>query len=104
MAAEPQLRVGDDGRVALRGALGFAEVPGLVSAAAGLFDGRGELTLDLAGVGRGDSAGVALLLEWRRAARRAGCELHYRNLPESLLAIARVCGVDTLLPLDGAAG
>jgi len=100
MGAEASVEVASDGTVTLRGSLGFAEARALTERAGELFAGRQRVCVDLSHVERGDSAGVALLLEWCRAAHQAGCELHYRNLPEPLGAIARVCGVDTLLPLD----
>jgi len=49
---------------------------------------------------RADSAGLALLVEWMRAARRAGRPLRYRAIPPQMLAIARVSSLDQVLPLE----
>lgn len=57
--------------------------------------------VDLAGVKRVDSSAVALLLEWLREARARNRQIRYRNVPADLLSIARLCGVEALIPLDG---
>ncbi len=45
-----------------------------------------------------DSALLALLLAWLREARLHDRTLVFTNLPESLRTIARLYGVDRLLP------
>lgn len=59
--------------------------------------GEDELVFDLAELGRCDSAGLAVLLEWRRAARRHGRELTYRNVPERLRKLASISDVEGVL-------
>jgi len=54
-------------------------------------------TVDLGAVSACDSAGLALLIDWRRRARREGVELVYRNVPDRLLKLARISEVDSLL-------
>ncbi|GAA5784116.1 hypothetical protein GCM10007860_13690 [Chitiniphilus shinanonensis] len=61
------------------------------------------VTLDLSGVGRADSAALGLLLAWQRRAQAAGTRLSIVGAPEGLLQLARVYGVDQLLPFAGAA-
>jgi phospholipid transport system transporter-binding protein len=55
------------------------------------------LVIDCAGVGRADSAGLAVLLDWLAWARRMGRPLSLENLPASLVAIAKISEVDGLL-------
>ncbi len=88
----------------VRGEVSFDSVPALLEQGRVLLAGRsGRLRLDLSGVTRADSAGLALLIEWLRIARRQRTEVEYRHVPPQLLAIARVGGVEALLPLgDGA--
>jgi ABC-type transporter Mla MlaB component len=45
-----------------------------------------------------DSALLALLLAWLREARQHERALAFANLPESVRTIARLYGVDRLLP------
>lgn len=53
--------------------------------------------LDLAGVERADSAGLACVLAAQAEARRLGRTLHVENMPAGMRALARVCEVETLL-------
>ena len=75
----------------------------LGNAAALLEEGRRHLaegvqTVDLGEVSEMDSALLALLLAWLRDARQRKRALVFTNLPESLRTIARLYGVDGLLP------
>ncbi|MGQ0652898.1 MAG: STAS domain-containing protein [Betaproteobacteria bacterium] len=60
---------------------------------------EGVRTVDLGEVTELDSAALALLLAWLREARAKHREVAFVNLPESLQTIARLYGVDGLLPL-----
>lgn len=86
-----------DGALRLTGRLGFdnvAELQGLLTPHLG---GRDDLVIDLGGVVRSDSAGLALLVGWLRLAHRAGARLRFRNMPAQLTAMAKVSQVHGLL-------
>ena len=83
----------------LQGELGFESVSGVLQRAGTMMQGEGRLQLDLKGVTRADSAGLALLVEWLREAEYAGNEIVFINVPDQLLSIARVCGLDEILSL-----
>jgi phospholipid transport system transporter-binding protein len=77
----------------------------LANAARVLEEGRQHLaegvrTVDFGEVSEMDSAALALALAWLRDARAAKREIAFANLPESLQTIARLYGVDGLLPLS----
>jgi phospholipid transport system transporter-binding protein len=91
-----------EGRYSLRGGLTFATASEALNETGGLFARRTGLVLDLGGVDRADSAGVALMIEWLRRAKASGVELRYARLPKSLQAIIRVSGVEELIPVEGA--
>lgn len=83
------------------GELGFATVSGLLEQARSIFaTGSAPLELDLGGVTRVDSAGLALLIEWLKVARRARRPIVFRNVPEQVIAMAGVNGLGNLLPLE----
>ena len=86
-----------EGRFGVRGALDFATVGELLAKGVAAFGGRSRVVLDLREVTRSNSAALALLLEWLDLGRSRGFELRFVNLPESLLAIARLSNVDALL-------
>ncbi len=56
-----------------------------------------EVTVDCSGVSRGDSAGLAILLDWFGVAERGGKRLRLRNVPAAILAIAEISELDELL-------
>lgn len=60
----------------------------------------GEVVVDLGSVTRADSAGLALLIEWLRLARRQNLTITYRNLPAQLLQIAHVSELQDVLPIQ----
>ena len=97
MSAAQLKKVADD-RLALSGKLSMESVPGLLRQMRWPTT-SGGLTLDLQAVERADSAGVALLVEWQREARRRQQVLHFQHIPSQMLAIARLSGVDELLAL-----
>ena len=91
-----------EGRVAVRGPLRYATVPGLWQAARKLATEAPLVTVDLSGVTESDSAALALLLEWMREVRGRGGEIRCAGRPNQLEAIARVSGLEGLLPLGAA--
>lgn len=93
-----QLKIVADNQLALSGELSMASVPELLRQLQWPKT-SGELTLDLQEVKRADSAGVALLIEWQRYAKRQQQVLHFQHIPSQMLAIARLSGVDKLLAL-----
>ncbi len=56
-----------------------------------------RLTVNLSGVQGTSSAALALLLQGLEEAQKSGCELHFEQIPPSLLALAKVSNVDDLL-------
>ena len=85
------------GRIALHGELGFATAKDILGASKQLFAEHPVLKVDLSGVTHSDSAGLALLLEWINWAKHYRREMRYFNLPEPILAIARISEVSDLL-------
>ncbi len=78
----------------------------LANVAAVLAEGRRHLeegvrTVDLSEVTDMDSSLLATLLAWLREAKAKNAEIAFTNLPEGLSTIARLYGVDGLLPLAG---
>ncbi|MCG6896207.1 MAG: STAS domain-containing protein [Thiocapsa sp.] len=87
-----------EGRFRLEGALNFGTVSRLAASGRELLRREASVDIDLGGVESANSAGLALLLEWMDLARASGARLSYRNLPESLVRIAAVSNLDSLLP------
>lgn len=88
---------GSDGRFRLSGVATLGNARAVLEHGSRAFAGLGRVELDLSGVTAADSAGLAVLLTWVERARSAGQVLVFGALPAQMLAIARVCGVETLL-------
>ncbi len=97
----PSLRHEGGDRFSLTGPLDYASVVGLLAQGEREFQGRECVELDLSGVTRANSAGLALLLEWTDELRARGGRLRLGNLPQALTDIARISNVQALLSLDG---
>ena len=63
---------------------------------------EGVRVVDLSEVTQLDSSLLAALLAWRRHAHAKEAELAFASLPDGLRTIARLYGVDGLLPLSRA--
>ena len=94
----------DDSHVTVRGELTFSTALAALRSVASLLQPGRAMRFDLSGVTRADSAAVALLIEWLRMARKAGCELRYSRIPEPLQAIISVGGVEDMLPVEAPSG
>ncbi|MCG6898565.1 MAG: STAS domain-containing protein [Gammaproteobacteria bacterium] len=97
--AEARLIDKGAGNWLLQGELGFESVAGVMRLAGAMIPGQARVEVDLRDVTRADSAGLALLVEWLRESEQTGNEIVFTNVPDQLLSIARVCGLDEILSL-----
>ena len=58
-----------------------------------------KIVVDLAGIGRTTSVGLALMLEWLRQARRKHKQIEFSNIPAQMLAMAKISQLETILPI-----
>lgn len=86
-------------RFVIKGALSFETAPDVLRQGIDLFRDASRVILDLDGVSRADSAGLALLVEWMRFARRSDKQISFMNVPEQLLHIAEASSIEEILPL-----
>jgi phospholipid transport system transporter-binding protein len=85
------------GRLAASGELGFNTAAAALEAGLRLIRPGERCTIDLGGITAGDSAGLAVLVEWLSAAQARGAALAYEQVPAQVLAIARISDLDGLL-------
>ena len=85
-------------RIIISGSVTLANVASLLDEGRRHLD-EGVSSVDLGEVTEMDSSLVALMLAWLRDARARKRELSFANLPPSLQAIARLYGVDELIPV-----
>ena len=94
------IQKGKDGRLAISGDLSFDSVAALWQRCRVQFADHQVLDIDLSAVQRSDSAGVALLVACMRQAHQSGKTVRFFNMPEQMLALARVSSLDQVLPLQ----
>jgi phospholipid transport system transporter-binding protein len=86
-----------DGRLVASGPLDFATAAAALRAGLELMTGDRGWIIDLSGVTAGDSAGLAVLVEWISAARERGTSVRYESVPAQIVAIARISDLEELL-------
>ena len=85
----------EPGRWRLSGDLDFDSVCRLLEPARAAFaDGGAELVVDLGEVGRCNSAGLALLIEWMRWSAEAGGRIGFDRIPDALCRLASISGLE----------
>lgn len=87
----------DRDTLALSGALTFSTAARAFAEGVRALAMGAQTRLDLGGVTRADSAGLACVLGLAAAASHAGRQLGVVHWPEGLRALAAVCDVETLL-------
>ena len=86
-----------EGQFALNGEMTFETAERILVASEEPFEQHTRIEVDLAGVTKADSAGLALLLEWITWANHTVREIRFLSMPERILAIARTTEVEQLL-------
>ena len=86
-----------EGHFALGGEMTFETAERILLASEEPFEQHTRIEVDLAGITKSDSAGLALLLEWITWANHTVREIRFLSMPERVLAIARTTEVDQLL-------
>lgn len=92
-----------NGRFKVYGALNAETATDLLKRSDEAFRGATSLEIDLANVPEGDSAGLAVLIEWLRLARQHQQQIHFKNVPQQIAALARISEVESLLNGDSPA-
>jgi phospholipid transport system transporter-binding protein len=97
-----QLEEVEDSWFRLTGELNFDSVPELLKTSTSLFRDAERIDIDLSGVVRSGSAGLALLVEWMRQAEKMHKPIQFLNIPLQMMAIVRVSGLDQVCPISRA--
>jgi len=95
---EAEFKSDGDGKYRVAGNLVFTTVRDVLRQSEAAFAGDAQLVIDLSAVTSADSAGLALLVEWFRAADRARKPLRLIGAPAQLRALAKISDLETVLP------
>lgn len=91
------------GRFRVSGVLDAGTVTSILRASDAAFRETSDVVVDFSSVTESDSAGLALLIEWLRLARQANRRIRFEDVPEQIMALARISEVDDLLLENGEA-
>lgn len=83
------------------GELGFATAVDAHAQLQRCLGAGARVDIDCRDLERIDSAGLAVLLDVVALARERNVSLQYLNLPSGVLRLARISGVEALLPVQG---
>ena len=95
--SEIRLEDKGDGCFLLSGKMTFGSVNQILDESLEMFDEHPRIEVDLSGVTKSDSAGLALLLEWITWANHNVREIRFLQTPEKIEAIAKTTEVSDLL-------
>lgn len=79
------------------GDLDFTNVMAVYEKALKKFADYDELVFDFASVTSSDSAGLALIVEWIKNARRQNKGIKFKHLSADILSLATAAGLDQLI-------
>lgn len=88
-----------DGCAQVIGALTFDTVAKLRTKGNQFITTRKRLEFDFKDVTRCDSSALTLLTAWARLSRKNGKAIFFINLPQQLYDIAKISGLDKVLPI-----
>jgi phospholipid transport system transporter-binding protein len=96
---DPQVTIASPGHISVSSALTFETARRVCEAGVECFvrDGSPTIAVDCSAVPNADSAGLAVLIEWRRWAHQRGRHLQFINLPGQISAIAHLSEVSEVL-------
>ena len=86
-----------DGHFAVSGEMTFDTAEQLLRDSEKPFEEHTRLEIDLSGVTKSDSAGLALLLEWVTWANHTVREIRFSGMPDRVMDIAKTTEVEELL-------
>lgn len=81
----------------ISGELNFTTVMSLWVNSLALLTPHQEIHFDLSEVSQCNSAGLALLLEWLKHAKLANQTITFKNIPQTILAIAKLANLTSVL-------
>lgn len=94
----PHITVQRDGSVCrVSGSLDFFSAKSALEQLGALVSENEQLDVSFGDVTSANSAGLALMIELKGIAHRAGHQLRFTDVPDGLQQLAKVCQVDTLL-------
>lgn len=87
----------ENSHLMVSGDLNFSTVMVLLEQSIPLFSNCNELKFDLSRVNSSNSAGLALLLEWIRYAKKVAKPISFSHLPAQFVSMMQAAGIEKML-------
>lgn len=81
------------------GHVDFTNVVEMNSIGEKYINGLQDVSVDLSGLSSADSSSLAMLVSWIRCAKSQHKAIVFKNVPQPILDLGRVCGLDAILPI-----
>ena len=89
----------ENNTVQIKGRIDFTNVVSSTKVGMSSFDQMTQIIVDLKGLEHGDSSALALICAWIRSAKQLKKEIWFTNMPAFLQNLAKVSGVEALIPI-----
>ena len=86
-------------QLCVAGSIDLGNVKEACAAGANLIHGLSSVQVDLSGINYADSSSLAMLVDWIRVAKEQHKDIKFMNMPQFMLDLGRVCGLDAILPI-----
>ncbi len=87
----------DEQNYSIAGVLNFDTVPEILKKSDTLIPSSKDISIDLGQVSDANSAGMALLIEWKSLALSKGYDVTFLNIPVQISRLAEVCKIEKLI-------
>lgn len=86
-----------DNKFLVSGDLNFGNVMSVYAKSVNYLNQCPEFVFDFSGLNSSNSAGLALVMEWIKFAKRCGKPIKFEHLSKDLKSIAHAAGIDVLI-------
>ena len=94
------LTINEQRELCISGRIDLTNVVQACAIGEGLMNDLSQVRVNLSGVEYADSSSLAMLIELIRNASRQHKEISFCNMPQFMLDLGRVCGLDSILPMN----
>lgn len=81
----------------ISGDLNFSNVMSVYNKSLQLFDKHAEWVFDFSQLHSSDSAGLALIIEWIKLAKKTDKKVRFNHLPDGIVSLAKAADMDEIL-------
>lgn len=95
-----EMSVNSKQELCVSGRIDLTNVAQACSVGEKLIDSLSRVQVDLSGIVYADSSSLAMLIEFIRCAKQQQKDVVFYNMPQFMLDLGRVCGLDFILPIN----